>query len=343
MSNGTAIEWTRGDDGAKGASWNPVTGCDAVSPGCDLCYAEAFAERWRGIPGHPYEQGFDVRLWPERLNVPMTWRRPRRIFVNSMSDLFHGLVPDGFIGSVWNTMALTPWHTYIVLTKRPARMRALLSRWEAEGWSWRDKDMRWCGPVSGPLPNVWIGVSVEDQRRAELRMERLVETPAAVRFASCEPLHGWLELDKWLRRLGRGWVILGGESGHKARPMHPDWARSLRDQCVDAGVPFFFKQWGQWAEEASVTWRDRHGAIGGKLAIVDRRGKDWSATPAEAPGDAVRMRRVGKGRAGRVLDGRRWDEFPVTATAAAYASELPATGDGEQLPTQGREEAAVGQ
>ena len=216
----TSIEWTRGPDGAKGKSWNPVTGCTQISPGCANCYALTFAERWRGTAGHPYEQGFDVTLRPERLAQPATWRKPTIVFVNSMSDLFHEAIPDDYIQRVFGIMQAASWHTFLVLTKRPARMATL--------------DLPWA-------PNVWAGVSVENQRWTS-RIDDLRKVPAAVRFLSCEPLLGPLDLD--LR--GVGWVIVGGESGarRRARPMDPAWARSIRDQAAAAGVPFFFKQWG---------------------------------------------------------------------------------------------------
>lgn len=214
MSANSAIEWTE-------ATWNPVTGCDKVSPGCAHCYAETFAERWRGIPGHPYEQGFDLRLWPERLNHPLRWKRARMIFVNSMSDLFHERVPDAFIRSVFDVMETANHHTYQVLTKRPKRLLEL-----APSLPW--------------LSNVWIGVSIENRRFVE-RADALREIPAAVRFISAEPLLGPLE---GLDLSGINWLIAGGESGSGHRPVHADWIRKLRDQCVTDDVAFFFKQWG---------------------------------------------------------------------------------------------------
>jgi protein gp37 len=219
MSDRSRIEWTD-------ASWNPVRGCTKVSPGCAHCYAETFAERFRGVPGHPYEQGFDLRLVPEKLAEPLRWRNPRKIFVNSMSDLFHEEVSDEYIGSVARVMRAASWHTYQVLTKRSERMRDLL-----------------LGPLAfaGELPHIWWGVSVENRRHGYPRVEHLRAAPAAVRFLSVEPL---LEDLGTVDLRGISWVIVGGESGHGARPIHPDWVRSLRDQCAAAGVPFFFKQWG---------------------------------------------------------------------------------------------------
>lgn len=318
MSDKSAIEWTD-------ATWNPVTGCTKVSPGCDRCYAETFAERFRGVPGHHFEQGFDLVLRPERLDQPLRWTKPRRIFVNSMSDLFHKDVPDDYIVDVFKTMWWAPQHTFQVLTKRHGRMRSLLPRIETalrqiEG----DLALVDCPtPLTWPLPNVWLGVSVEDQRWADIRIPALLDTPAAVRWVSAEPLLGPVYLaiplaPRWdggprrdsalveacgvcngwgtdcgiagthfvRRSNGLDWVVAGGESGPGARPMHPDWARSLRDQCSAAGVPFLFKQWGEWAPGDS---------------------RDY--------GDVGSMRRVGKKAAGRELDGRTWDEYPADRTA----------------------------
>ena len=271
MSGKSKIEWTD-------ATLNPVTGCTKVSPGCDHCYAERMHERFNG-PG----SFAAVTLHQDRLDAPLRWRKPRRVFVNSMSDLFHRDVPDEFISQVWATMAATPLHTYQILTKRHARMRSLLSspRWPealvTTGQWPNDLD------PEASLPNVWLGVSVESQEWVR-RIRALVETPAAVRFLSCEPLLGPIQLQLVGQEQHDGgvhpvhgawsaldWVIVGGESGPGARPMHPAWARSLRDQCVTAGVPFFFKQWGEH----------------------DARGL-----------------RVGKKVAGRLLDGRTWDEYP---------------------------------
>ncbi len=247
MSASTPIEWTRSDDGSAGATWNPVTGCTKVSEGCDHCYAETFAERWRGVPGHPFEQGFDVRLWPERLTLPLRWRRPRRVFLNSMSDLWHDAVGADLIARVFAVIAVAEQHTFQVLTKRPGRMHSLLS--DEAFWHQVQKAAAEYGPspeamaaIDGRfLPNLWLGVSVETQKWASVRLDKLAATSAAaVRFASCEPLLGELDIRPWLAG-SLQWVIAGGESGPGARPMHPDWARSLRDQCQDAGVPYFFK------------------------------------------------------------------------------------------------------
>lgn len=219
MSDGSTIEWTD-------ATWNPVRGCEKVSPGCKHCYAAVFAERWRGIPDHPYGQGFDLRLVPDKLEEPLRWRKARRIFVNSMSDLFQLGVPKAFIRNVFETMNRAPQHTYQLLTKRAERMRAL------------------CSELPGDLvvrPNIWLGVSVEDRKYGLPRIDRLRETPAGLRFLSVEPLLEDLgQVD--LRAID--WVIVGGESGPGARPMLEAWVLSLLEQCQSAGVPFFFKQWG---------------------------------------------------------------------------------------------------
>jgi protein gp37 len=222
----TKIEWTRGADGTPGMTWNPVRGCTAITPGCDRCYAETFAERFRGVPGHPYEQGFDLRLVPAKLAEPLRWKTPRMVFVNSMSDLFHKDVPEDYVEAVCRVMARADWHTYQVLTKRSSRMRNLLEgrlRFAAE------------------LPHIWWGVSVEDRAHGLPRIDHLREAPARVRFLSVEPL---LEDLGPVNLEGIHWVILGGESGHGARPMRREWVESVRDQCRAAGVPFFFKQWG---------------------------------------------------------------------------------------------------
>jgi len=235
MSDRTAIEWTD-------STWNPVTGCTQVSPGCDHCYALRFAERFRGVPGHPFEHGFDLRLRPERLTQPLRWRKPRRVFVNSMSDLFHADVPDEFIAQVFAVMAASPRHTFQVLTKRPQRMRRWLSHPAAQARVWeaaRQLGLAVDG-ASWPLPNVWLGTSIENNNYA-WRADFLRRTPAAVRFISAEPLLG--PLDR-LDLTGIHWLITGGESGPGHRPCDPAWVRDLRDRCVAAGVAFFFKQWG---------------------------------------------------------------------------------------------------
>jgi len=219
MSDRSSIEWTD-------ATWNPVRGCTRVSPGCTHCYAETFAERFRGVPGHPYEQGFDLRLVPEKLEEPLRWRKPRRIFVNSMSDLFHEEVPDNFVVRVGEVMQQANWHTYQILTKRADRLATMLRR-ELSSASCQ--------------PHIWWGVSVEDRKYGLPRIERLRSSPASLRFLSIEPL---LEDLGQLDLTGIHWVIAGGESGPGARRMLEEWVVSIRDQCRAASVPFFFKQWG---------------------------------------------------------------------------------------------------
>ncbi len=213
------IEWTD-------ATWNPVRGCSKISPGCKHCYAERFAERFRGVPGHPFEQGFDLRLVPERLSEPFRWSQPKSIFVNSVSDLFHGDVPQSYISKVASVMRLARWHTYQVLTKRSGRMRELLS-----------------GPLRDAAAegHIWWGVSVEDRKHGLPRVVDLQLAPAKVRFLSVEPL---LEDLGTVNLEGISWVIVGGESGPGARPMREEWVISIREQCRAAHVPFFFKQWG---------------------------------------------------------------------------------------------------
>lgn len=236
MSENSPIEWTD-------ATWNPITGCTKISPGCANCYAETFAERFRGVPDHPFEQGFDLRLWPNRLQLPLQWRKPKRIFVNSMSDLFHDRVPDEFIFSVFETMKLAHWHNFQVLTKRADRLKSLNSK------------LPWA-------KNIWMGVSVENRKCVE-RINALAECDAAVRFLSVEPL---LELIDNLPLDRINWVIVGGESGRRCRKIEEEWVISIRDQCINQNVPFFFKQWGGH----------------------------------------------NKKKAGRLLQGREWNEMPVT-------------------------------
>lgn len=214
MPLNSPIEWTD-------ATWNPVTGCTEVSPGCDHCYAKVFAERWRGIPGHHYEQGFDIRLWPERLELPLKWKKPQRIFVNSMSDLFHSRVPDTFIREVFETMVRADWHIFQILTKRPKRLARLAP------------ELPW-------PKHIWMGVSVENADYT-WRVDYLRDVPAHIRFVSAEPLLGPIDD---IDLTGIHWLIAGGESGPGHRPCEADWVRSLRAQCQASGAAFFFKQWG---------------------------------------------------------------------------------------------------
>ncbi len=219
MSLNSSIEWTD-------ATWNPIRGCTKISPGCKHCYAETFAERFRGVKGHPYEQGFDLRLVPQKLTEPLTWRLPKLVFVNSMSDLFQTGVPDNYCEAVSQIMVTANWHTYQVLTKRSERLRELLAgklQFAAE------------------QEHIWWGVSVEDRKYGLPRLDDLKETRAKIKFLSIEPL---LEDLGKLDLSGINWVIVGGESGPGARPMKREWVVSIRDQCRMYGVPFFFKQWG---------------------------------------------------------------------------------------------------
>jgi protein gp37 len=313
VADDTGIEWAD-------ATWNPVVGCSVLSPGCTHCYAMRFAAaRLDGNPKTPHYLGTTQRVngqpvWTGRLGLapehvwtqPLRWKRPRRIFVNSMGDLFHENVPPGWLDHAFDVMARASQHTFLILTKRAERARDWLSAPETRltvtgDWASRP----W------PLPNVWLGVSVEDQRRADERVPVLLDTPAAVRFVSAEPLLGPIEFRRrdgsestcWLSgsfsdtesgRAGRcvhggiDWVIAGGESGKDARPMHPDWARGLRDQCAAAGVPFFFKQWGEWAPHD-----------GRRLPSI------------HTFDDCTRVFRVGKTAAGRHLDGVTHDAFPA--------------------------------
>ncbi|MBC8068541.1 MAG: phage Gp37/Gp68 family protein [Deltaproteobacteria bacterium] len=258
MSDGSTIEWTD-------ATWNPVRGCQKISPGCKHCYAETFAERWRGIPGHSYEQGFDLRLVPEKLAEPLRWSRPRFVFVNSMSDLFQEGVPDSYVRLVFEVMNLADWHIYQVLTKRADRLRALTNRMP------RSLSAR---------EHIWLGVSVEDRKYGLPRIDDLRRAHASVRFLSVEPLLedlGRVDLD------GIDWVIVGGESGPGARPMREDWVLSLRDQCRTANVPFFFKQWG---------------GLRKKIAGRELDGRTYDEMPMGigelvAPGRGERARRAG--------------------------------------------------
>ncbi len=218
MAQPSTIEWTD-------ATWNPVTGCTKIGPGCDNCYAERFAERWRGIEGHPYEQGFDLRLWPSRLSQPSRWKKPRMIFVNSMSDLFHKQVDRRFIDRIFDAMEETNWHVYQILTKRSSLMRHYV-RERYRG-----------GEVPG---HIWLGTSVEDATRKR-RIDHLRQINSKARFISFEPLLGPIGP---VDLSGIAWAIVGGESGPNARPMASSWATELRDRCETTGVAFFFKQWG---------------------------------------------------------------------------------------------------
>lgn len=360
MAETTTIEWTRNDDGTPGRTWNPVTGCTKISAGCDNCYAETIAERFRGSAAFPH--GFDVRIRANKVNQPLTWRKPTRVFVNSMSDLFHADVDQAWIADIFAVMAAARRHTFQLLTKRHARMRSLINDEEfvnnvrilargkglpAEQWQW-------------PLPNLWLGVSVENQQWADIRIPALLDTPAAIRFLSCEPLLGPVDLTPWTTEWNRSvvhstnnpthilgpyddangnqhidcdtcdftsantalhWVITGAESGRKARPAHPNWFRSLRDQCAIGNIAYFHKQNGEWADRTQLTgdqratasiWSDKHVLY---VHLKDGRTQthgDWGVND-HLEGWAC-VQRVGKKAAGRELDGRTHDAFPaVTA------------------------------
>lgn len=302
----TKIEWAD-------RVWNPVTGCTKVSEGCRNCYAERIAKRFWGE--RPFSQ---VQCHKDRLDDPLHWRKPRRVFVDSMSDLFHPDVPDEFIFRVFKIMEMKKHHTFIILTKRPDRMKSLCKPfWREDG-----KLITYpCGMGVGgyTLPNVWLGVSVENQKTADERIPLLLQTPAAVRFVSIEPMLGPVNLNWWLEKCSAcgepvsldsrwrypighvetipdpqiDWVICGGETGPGARPMHPDWARSVRDQCQAAGVPFFFKGFGQWRPSKYP------------LFPVENKDPDGGCTFEDGT-QVIRL----KSKAGRLLDGQEWNEFP---------------------------------
>ena len=326
MADTTKIEWTD-------ATWQIVTGCSIVSPGCTNCYAMRLAGT--RLQHHPSRQGLTtktkagpvwngtVRFNEQWLDQPLRWKRPRQIFVCAHGDLFHESVPDEWLHKVFAVMALTPQHTYQVLTKRAERMAGYLNgKWGQRVRPWLDKlkpSSLWNGNIvtawghlnAGPLPNVWLGVSVEDQTRADERIPHLLDTPAAVRWISAEPLLGPIDLTNldhtghqradqvhgisaiWTgNAIGRpalDWVVAGGESGSGARPAHPDWFRSLRDQCAAAGVPYFFKQHGDWVSVSMVEGSGRHFTFP----------------------DGATVRNVGKKAAGALLDGREHREFPT--------------------------------
>jgi protein gp37 len=238
MAVESTIEWTD-------ATWNPLTGCSKISHGCDNCYAERFSERFRGVVGHPFENGFDLTLRPERLEQPIKWRRPKMIFVNSMSDMFHKEVPWSFIDKVFATMERANWHTFQILTKRSSLLRKYIN----SNYNF-----------TRVPENIWLGTSVEDGTQKS-RIRHLQQTYASVRFLSIEPLIGPIgKLD--LKEID--WVIVGGESGPKARLMDPDWVREIRDQCLERGVSFFFKQWGGFRPKSGGRTLD---------------GQEWNQTP----------------------------------------------------------------
>lgn len=252
MGQPSEIEWTD-------ATWNPVSGCTKIGPGCDNCYAARFAERWRGIEGHPYEQGFDLRLWPSRLNQPASWKKPRMIFVNSMSDLFHKQIDRSYIDKVFDVMERVDWHVYQILTKRSSLMRNYVrTRYGS----------------AGVPSHIWLGVSVEDAAH-KARIEHLRQINSEARFISFEPLLGPMGI---VDLSGIAWAIVGGESGPHARPMSPSWAIDLRDQCEAADVAFFFKQWGGARPKS-----------GGRLL----EGEEWNGFPWQiVPNDIMKSLRT---------------------------------------------------
>ncbi|RDV06392.1 phage Gp37/Gp68 family protein [Sphingorhabdus pulchriflava] len=358
MADHTKIEWTE-------ATWNPITGCSVYSAGCTNCYAMKLAGT--RLRHHPSRAGLtidtkagpvwngQVRFNEDWLTQPLQWKRPRMIFVCAHADLFHEAVPDEWIDRIFAVMALCPQHTFQVLTKRSDRMRAYMHGFtcdgarrfnvaDAAGRMMEDGDGAWSTVAANtdwPLPNVWLGVSVENQATADERIPDLLATPAAVRWLSCEPLLGPVDFNEVPAERGRAsrpifgplsgycrrhfprydckcsdqrpkidWVVVGGESGNDARPMHPDWARSLRDQCEAAGTPFFFKQWGNWAPgEIAGEHLDPEKAAKGASFYNDRWHDCWSE-PEMHVDDEPDVYRVGKKAAGRQLDGKLHDGMP---------------------------------
>ncbi|ORE90955.1 phage Gp37/Gp68 family protein [Aurantimonas sp. 22II-16-19i] len=353
MADGTRIEWTD-------ATWNPITGCAVVSPGCTNCYAMKLAGT--RLQHHPSRAGLtrpskagpvwtgEIRFNADWLDQPLRWRRPRMIFVCAHGDLFAEGVTDAMLDQIFAVMALCPQHVFQVLTKRPERMRDYL-RIRAGDFMlhWPDAarqagatllDCRSVKELVFPLPNVWLGVSVEDKTRADERIPILLDTPAAIRWVSAEPLLGILSLNEIKLKSGAlidslssrrdgpyvaspstlNWIIVGGESGNGARPMHPDWARSLRDQCAAAGVPFLFKQWGEWAPGENCNRRQTHTEDVATFYSEDWSNPGWhygrigvSASEEMHRDDEPDLWRVGKHAAGRHLDGVTHDAFPERA------------------------------
>ena len=369
MAANSRISWTD-------RTWNPLLGCERVSPGCDGCYAIREANMHAGHPNPKISAAFagltrrdvagaldwtgQVNLLEPRLSQPLKWREPSRVFVNSQSDLFHDAVPNVFIAEVFAVMAAAHWHTFQLLTKRHGRMRSLLKSrtfFDAVHTAYLCMDAA-APAIRGyqwPLPNVWLGVSVENQQWADIRIPALLATPAAVRWISAEPLLGPVNLKSAALRpyerqqggyweyghgedvYGNGkiwvpappaqldWVVVGGESGPGARPMHPRWARSLRDQCVAAGVPFHYKQTGEWIEDVTIDDDGtRHINVPRDHRDRNRCAMHPAGMTALTPDNPFNpfsvghphwtaMRRVGKKAAGRLLDGRSWDEYPEPA------------------------------
>ncbi len=344
MADKSKIEWTD-------ASWNPIRGCSRVSEGCVHCYAERQAARFSG-PGQPYEglatfvrhtgrgdlptgSGHGAPSWTgkvilaeDQLELPLHWRKPRKIFVCSMSDLFHEEVEFSVVGAIWSVMERCAQHTFQLLTKRPKRMQEFMS-WVVESRNPRHLNSDLYPSVEWPVRNIWLGVSVENQKAADQRIPLLLQTPAAVRWVSYEPALGPVNLqcirknrNDYFDSIGGirsirpclDWVVCGGESGPGARPMHPDWARIVRDQCQAAGVPFFFKAWGEWLPgdgdgKSPAIWQDGSKGIHPSVRVGCDRGPRYEKFgPLGEPG-AFALR-VGKKAAGRLLDGREWNEYP---------------------------------
>lgn len=370
----TKIEWAT-------HTWNPVTGCSPVSEGCQNCYAARMAKRLAGRSGYPKDDPFRVTFHPDRLAQPLKWKKPSRIFICSMGDLFHEEVPFNDIACILGIMAACQHHTFMVLTKRPANMleffkwlgrmaegKSMIEVFPHDSHGWRCRHLLKAAALGAtengkiavhslegwPLPNVWLGVTAENQARADERIPILLQIPAAKRFVSIEPMLGPVDIARWLliswqcsgcrgyfngpyrnicpdcgregwwsgshpfngRNMPRGpicrsqkgqgldWVICGGETGPGARPLHPDWARSLRDQCQDAGVPFFFKQWGEWKAEHRQS-----------ESVELFRLKDNQQVAKARDGGHWLFTRVGKKRAGRLLNRQAWDEFPERSRA----------------------------
>lgn len=335
----TKIEWTD-------KVWNPTTGCIKVSPGCYHCYAERMSNRLRGRCGYPEDYPFRVTLHLDRLEQPFRWKKPRKVFVDSMGDLFHKDVPFEYIAAVFGVMAACPQHTFQILTKRPDRMMEFYDLIQEQ----QHQPGLECavqllgfemnlfpegnGPIHckygpapdtpWPLPNVWLGVTAENQKIADKRIPLLLQCPAAVHFVSAEPLLENIDFRRhlldadgldlaggWPQKNGLGWIIVGGETGPGARPMHPDWVRTIRDDCQAAGVPFFFKGFGDWActydrDKDDPDWRRCPKAKSTNERYINLKGGHGFH------GDRVCfIKKVGKKKAGRILDGRTWDELPV--------------------------------
>jgi len=317
----TKIEWTRDINGNPGKTWNPITGCTPVSEGCEHCYARRMAQRLAGRYGYPKDDPFRVTFHPERLQQPLKWKKPRMVFVCSMGDLFHKNVPWEYIAAIHGLIAFNQQHNFLILTKRHERMAEFYSRFHNGNYT---SNLNWwmneaCShlpeeatygirsrprPQSLPLPNLWSGVTCENQQRADERILILLQIPAAVYFVSHEPGLGMITYPKEFLALGnRAWLINGGESGPRARPMHPDIPRHDRDQCQAAGVPFFFKQWGEYAGLYSYPVGSGVLIANGGFIKYSEKLEPWGENEPLAW-------KVGKHKAGRLLNGREWNEHP---------------------------------